>query len=164
MLNMKKNLNPSDIKNNISGFSNVVTLVLMPLLISILYCVASVVIVTSFKAEYKYTCIEESLKAKDKIVPLLLEAESLATPSINKLNHEAKTQAGLIAAKLKNIKTAVQYDYSSFEYPEFEIQQPIKQVYNLAFYLDYTFFIKYKIKCGVKILKENNKWKVEIIY
>lgn len=163
-LNMKINLNSSCLKKNINGFANIITLVLLPIIAGLLYSVTSVVIVTSFKAEYKYTCIDESLKAQDKILPLLAEAESRTPISISKLNNEAKMQATFIATKLKNIKTAVEYENSRFEYPEIELQQPIKQIYNLAFYLDYAFITKYKITCGIKIFKENNIWKSEIIY
>lgn len=147
-----------------NGFSSVITLILLPLITFIIYSVASVVVITSFKAEYKFICIDESLKLQEKLISELVHSAAFNQASRENFNLAAKVGSLKIAEKLNQIKTGVQYNNFSFIYPKIETENPDMSHFRLVFDLDYSFINKYRIQCGVKLLKENNIWKSEIIY
>lgn len=160
--NMKIKL--KNLKSNNYGFAILITLILLPLLTLILYAVANVVIVTAFKAEYKFICIEESLKLQAKLLQFLPTASHRNKSNVDSFNNLSQQGAFYITEKLKKIKTSVQYNILNSTYPKIESNNQVFTSHKLAFNLDYTFINKYHVECGVNLIKENNLWKSEIIY
>lgn len=155
---MLKKLNFCNFQKNKDGFASIVTLIIMPLMATLLSVVSGVVIITSFKREFRFICLNESLALQKQLLNIL------NTKQINSFNIIAKNGSALIAHKLKNIKSAIEYKNLKVMYPKIELHRPDPEVYRLAFNLEYSFIKTYSIECGTKLLKENNKWKNEIIY